>query len=199
MDAVVTWLKTMGPLEFALANIALSALPVPGAGSTLCLLSGVMFGMLRGCIIYCVSGTIGAVLAFLLARQGRGFMTRALAKHAKLQRSLDVAVAKDGFQICLLMRLTPVSPGFQLTSYLLGLTSVGHQDHFLGTLIGLFPCSFAYIYAGTIGANAGDIWSDPVQLATTVVGVIVTVLVTVKIAKVAQKALSDAEPDANKD
>jgi len=191
----MTWIKTMGPLGFCVANIVLSALPVPGAGSTLCLLSGVMFGTLYGCVLYVLSGTAGAVLAFLLARQGRGFMTRALAKHAKLQRSLDRAVAKDGFQICLLMRLTPVTPGFQLTSYLLGLTSVGHADHLLGTLLGLFPCSFAYIYAGTIGANAGDIWSDPVQLGSTAVGVLVTVLVTVKIAGVAQKALADADEE----
>ena len=189
------WVQTMDTFSFALVNVVISFLPIPGSASALCLAAGVMFGSLFGTVVYSLSATVGAVVAFQLARMMRTTMTQLLKNHQKQQRALDAAVAKDGFQISLLLRLSPVQPGFQLTSYMLGLTGVSNWDHTLGTLVGLFPCSFAYIYAGSLGANAGEIWQDPVQLCSAALGVVVTLLVTVKIGKVAQAALDSAAND----
>ena len=65
-------------------------------------------------------------------------------------RALDTAIAKEGFKVILLLRLSPIFP-FALSNYLYGVTSVDFFEYMMGTLIGFFPGTLAYVYGGTVG------------------------------------------------
>lgn len=67
-------------------------------------------------------------------------------------RALDTAIAKEGFKVILLLRLSPIFP-FALSNYLYGVTSVGFSEYMMGTLIGFFPGTLAYVYGGTVGGR----------------------------------------------
>lgn len=64
-------------------------------------------------------------------------------------RALDTAIAKEGFKVILLLRLSPIFP-FALSNYLYGVTSVDFFEYMMGTLIGFFPGTLAYVYGGTV-------------------------------------------------
>lgn len=64
-------------------------------------------------------------------------------------RALDKAIAKEGFKVILLLRLSPIFP-FALSNYLYGVTSVDFVEYMMGTLIGFFPGTLAYVYGGTV-------------------------------------------------
>lgn len=68
-------------------------------------------------------------------------------------RALDTAIAKEGFKVILLLRLSPIFP-FALSNYLYGVTSVDFSEYMMGTLIGFFPGTLAYVYGGTVGVVA---------------------------------------------
>lgn len=71
-----------------------------------------------------------------------------LAENPKF-RALDTAIAKEGFKVILLLRLSPIFP-FALSNYLYGVTSVDFFEYMMGTLIGFFPGTLAYVYGGTV-------------------------------------------------
>lgn len=71
-----------------------------------------------------------------------------LEENPKFQ-ALDKAIAKEGFKVILLLRLSPIFP-FALSSYLYGATSVDFFEYMMGTLIGFFPGTLAYVYGGTV-------------------------------------------------
>ena len=102
--------------------------------------------------------------------------------------AIGKAVAKDGFKIVMLLRLSPAFP-FAIMTLILSLTQVDNFIHLKATVIGLIPSSFVYIYAGAMGADAADgAWGFS-DWAIAIGGLVATVLATAKVVKVADAAL----------
>jgi hypothetical protein len=53
-------------------------------------------------------------------------------------RKLDRAIAEDGWQVVVLMRLSPIVP-FNLQNYALGVTDIPFMQYLTATLIGIAP------------------------------------------------------------
>ena len=66
---------------------------------------------------------------------------------------LDQAVMRDGAQIVLLARLSPISP-YVAFSYMFGLTAVGFLPFLGASAVGILPASFVYVYLGETGRKA---------------------------------------------
>ncbi len=114
--------------------------------------AGLIYGSVAGFLICAPATLIGAVAAFLLSRSlFRGLVARHLQRRPRLLR-LDEAVARDGWRIVCLLRISPVMP-FAVTSYALGLTSLGLRAYLLGSLASL-PALFLYVLMGDL-ARAG--------------------------------------------
>ena len=112
-----------GPVAFvagyALATVAF----VPG--SLLTLAAGAIFGLVKGTALVFVAATLGASVAFLVARYRRSRTDRTAPGRATSDSPpIDRAVAAEGRKIVLLLRLSPVFP-FNLLNYALGLTRSG--------------------------------------------------------------------------
>lgn len=178
-----------GPVFFILGYAVATVAFVPGAALTLA--GGFIFGLLWGTVYVFVGATLGASLAFLIARYAaRGWVEGKLTDRPDFAK-IDKAVGRDGGKIVALLRLSPLFP-FVLLNYALGLTSVRFWQYFLACFA-MLPGTFLYVYYGHIGkaATSGDektIW-DWVALG---VGLLATLVVTWIITKKAKAALDQS-------
>jgi uncharacterized membrane protein YdjX (TVP38/TMEM64 family) len=65
-----------------------------------------------------------------------------------------LAVAREGWQIVALLRLSPVVP-FNLQNYALGVTAIPFWRYVSATLVGMIPGALIYVYFGTFGNGLG--------------------------------------------
>ncbi len=132
-----------GPVVFVVLYTLLTVLLFPG--SVLTLAAGVLFGVAAGTALTVVGATIGATLAFLVARRlGRAQVEQVAGRRAV---ALDRWLAGHGISAVLLLRLVPLVP-FNLLNYAAGVTGVRLRDYVLGTFVGIIPGTFAYAALG---------------------------------------------------
>jgi uncharacterized membrane protein YdjX (TVP38/TMEM64 family) len=166
-------------------------------GSLLTLKGGYLFGLFWGSIYVLIAALLGAILSFLIGRYlSRNWVYKQLEKHPKF-KLIDHAVAKEGWKIVLLTRLSPVFP-FNLLNYGFGVTQVSVKDYILGSL-GILPGTIMYVYMGSLAVNitmittSNQLISPEVQIwqfLMQLIGLIATIFTTVYITKISQKALS---------
>lgn len=192
----VAGLGTIGMIVYGLFYIVATVLFVPGAITTIG--SGFLFGLWWGTLVVNISATIGAALAFLIARYIARDWVHAKAEQNAKFNAIDKAIGKQGGKIVGLLRLSPALP-FSLSNYLYGLTAVKFWSYVIATWLGTLPGTMMYVYFGAIGkaglnaATDGTTANSPAQTAFLIVGLIATVAVTILITRVAQKALKETE------
>lgn len=191
----LTWISGLGsagPIIFIVIYILACVFFLPGAILTLG--AGAIFGVVKGSITVSVAATLGATAAFLVGRYiARGWVEKKIAGNEKF-KAIDEAVAREGWKIVGLTRLSPAFP-FSLLNYAYGVTKVSLQDYFFASWIGMLPGTVMYVY---IGSLAGDVTragaggaSAPgaAQWAIRIIGLLATIAVTVYVTKIAKQAL----------
>ena len=108
--------------------------------------------------------------------------------HKPVFKTIDEAVAREGWKMVLLLRLSPVFP-FALLNYGLGLTRIGFWPAVLASWIGMLPATILYVYLGSI-ARAASGETTTAQKVLYGVGLLATLIVTIWITKIAKRALS---------
>jgi uncharacterized membrane protein YdjX (TVP38/TMEM64 family) len=196
----VIWVESLGvlgPIAYMVIYNLATLLFIPG--SLLTLKGGCLFGVFWGSVYVLIAATIGAIFAFLIGRYlSRDWVSRQMDKHPKF-KAIDLAVAKEGWKIVLLTRLSPIFP-FNLLNYAFGVTQVSLKDYILGSF-GIFPGTIMYVYIGSLAGNLAmtniahqpttpetQMWEWVMQM----LGLIATIAVTVYVTKVAQKALAQS-------
>lgn len=171
------WIEGFGPLSplvFIVGYILAVIFFVPGLPITV--LAGVAFGPLWGTLYVSLASTIGASLAFLIARYGaRGMVERWVDENPRLTK-IDQAVARHGWRIVMITRLVPLFP-FNLQNYAYGLTRVGFWTYLLTSWPCMLPGTAAYTFAGgALSEGGGDI-----QRTLTYLGIAGVLLVLVSL------------------
>ncbi|HEV2720413.1 MAG TPA: VTT domain-containing protein [Thermoanaerobaculia bacterium] len=186
------WVRGLGPIGYVVYTLMYAvcvAALVPA--SLLTIGAGANFGVVGGTIVVVAGATLGAMLAFFLARTVlRGRVERMIAKRPKFA-AVDRAIAKEGTKLMLLCRISGFPP-FILANYTFGLTGVGTLAYFLTTFFGIIPGSFAYTYAGHAGAAVATGSGNRIGLIVTAVGI---VLVAAYVARIATRAIHRAGVD----
>ncbi|WP_448563799.1 TVP38/TMEM64 family protein [Trichothermofontia sp.] len=200
LHQALQWIEGLGlggGLAFMVIYIVATVALLPGAILTLG--SGIIFGVILGSIYVLVGATIGAIAAFLVGRYLlRGWISRKIAGNPKFA-AIDQAVAKQGFKIVLLTRLSPVFP-FNFLNYAFGITGVTLKDYTLGS-IGMIPGTVMYVYLGSLVGDLAMLGMEAQPTNATVpwviqiVGFMVTVGVTAYVTRVARQALATEAPD----
>ncbi len=150
-----------GVLIYALVYCLTTALMVPP--SLLNAGAGLMFGPLWGTLLVYPPLMAAAMASFCLSRSlARDWLRQRIAQRPQFI-AMDRAIARGGFKIVLLLRMSPISP-FCFLSYSLGLTRVRLRDYFLGSLLGALPGAAVYVY---LGAALNDLRDLPSQAALT--------------------------------
>ncbi|MFQ5737948.1 MAG: TVP38/TMEM64 family protein [Acidobacteriota bacterium] len=187
----VAGLGPWGPVAFGAIYVVAAVLFIPG--SILTLGAGFVFGVLSGSLVVILSATLGAVAAFLIGRYlARDWVARQIEGSGKF-KAVDEAVAKEGWKIVGLTRLSPIFP-FNLLNYAFGITRVSLRDYFLATFFGMMPGTVMYVYIGSLAGDlatlgAGERVRTPVEWSLYVVGLLATVAVTIYVTRIARKAL----------
>jgi uncharacterized membrane protein YdjX (TVP38/TMEM64 family) len=190
------WIESLGIIG-GIAFIAIYIIATVAflPGSILTLGAGVVFGLLLGAVYVFVGATLGAIAAFLVGRYlARGWISKKIEGNQKFA-AIDKAVAKEGFKIVLLTRLSPVFP-FNLLNYAFGITGVSLKDYALGS-VGMIPGTIMYVYIGSLAGDLARIGTESqptnpaIQWAIRIIGFIATVAVTVYVTRVARKALAE--------
>lgn len=193
---ILEWIANLGAIGGVAfitiyAAAALAFLP----GSVLTLGAGAVFGVWLGSVYVFIGATLGAIAAFLVGRYlVRGWVSQQIAGNQKFA-AIDKAVAREGFKIVLLARLSPVFP-FNLLNYGFGVTGVSLKDYALGS-IGMIPGTVLYVYIGSLAGDlvrsGGD--NQPgnfmIQWAIRILGLIATIAVTLYITHIARTSLSE--------
>jgi uncharacterized membrane protein YdjX (TVP38/TMEM64 family) len=196
LQNALEWIRGLGPigaLIFLGMYVLATVLFLPG--SILTLGAGVVFGIVKGSIIVSISSTFGAVCAFLVGRYlARRWVETRIVRNPKF-RAIDEAVAREGWKIVGLTRLSPLFP-FNLLNYAYGITKVSLRDYFFASWIAMLPGTIMYVYIGylagdvaTVGAGGGP--ATTAQWILRVVGLAATVAVTVYVTRIARRALAE--------
>ena len=153
--------------------------------------AGVLYGLPAGFAVSGAGTLAGAVLAFALSRSVlRPAVTKFLARRPRL-RELDGMVAKDGWRMACLLRVSPVMP-FAATSYALGLSSITLRDYVIGTLAAM-PALFGYVLLGTLAGSGMAVWSSrPLGGWMLVLGVIATLVLTLRVGQLVARVVRPA-------
>jgi uncharacterized membrane protein YdjX (TVP38/TMEM64 family) len=149
LDAWGVW----APLLFVLLYVVATVSFIPGTIVTL--MAGLAFGALWGTVIVSVSATIGAILAFLIARyMARDAIEGLLEKQAWFTK-FKGSVEDNGFNFVLFARLVPIFP-FNGLNYACGLVPLKLRDYAIASYVGMLPGTFAYVYLGATGCKIID-------------------------------------------
>lgn len=160
-------------------------------GSLLTIGAGLAFGLWRGFLVVSAGSTLGASLAFLLARYLVRTRVEASAKNNPKFAAMDDAIGKEGWKMVAMLRLSPLLP-FNLSNYLYGVTKIAFWPYVAASWVGMLPGTFLYVYLGAAGKQAssgGD--AGPWKWILLGAGLIATIIVTVWISRMAKKAVPE--------
>jgi len=150
--ALQAWVEgagAAGPIVFVALYALATVLFLPG--SVLTLAGGALFGPVWGTLWNLTGATVGAALAFLVARYlGADWVARRAGP--RLSR-LNNGVTAEGWRFVAFVRLVPLFP-FNLLNYALGLTRIPFVAYVLATWLFMLPGAFAYTWLGFAGREA---------------------------------------------
>jgi uncharacterized membrane protein YdjX (TVP38/TMEM64 family) len=194
------WVGQMGVAGiFIFIGVYAVATVLLAPGAILTIGAGFAFGLWKGFLAVSAGSTLGAALAFLVARFIARDRVEVIAKGKEKFRNIDNAIGKQGAKLVFLLRLSPVIP-FNLSNYLYGLTGVKFWPYVLASWLGMMPGTLLYVYIGTAGkaavsaAAGGEAMKHGWQYWTFMsVGLAATIVVTIWVTKIARHAVRKTE------
>ena len=173
-EALEAWIASLGiwaPIGFVLLYTVATVAMVPGG--IFDLVGGVLFGSYLGSALDLLGGSLGAALAFLVARYiARDWVeSRAGPRLQGVMRNVD----EEGWRFVAFVRLIPVFP-YNIVNYVLGVTRIPFHHYVLATVVFMAPSTVAYTWIGHAGrkAIAGD--TENIRYALIALGLIAIVL-----------------------
>lgn len=148
------------------------------------------------CTVRCSSRSpppLGATAAFVVGRYLAREWVAAKVQGAPRFAAIDQAVAREGWKIVILTRLSPIFP-FNLLNYAFGLTRVSLRDYVFASWIGMIPGTLMYVYMGSLAGDlatqgAGSRMRSGAEWALSGIGLLATIAVTVYVTRLARAAL----------
>lgn len=152
VQALQAWIEGLGfaaPVVFVLIYSVGTVFFFPG--SVLTLAGGALFGPVAGTLLNLTGATIGATLAFLVARYLASDWVE--EKTGGRLKQLKQGVEAEGWRFVAFVRLIPLFP-FNLLNYALGLTRIPLLVYVIASWIFMLPGAIAYTYLGYAGREA---------------------------------------------
>lgn len=130
---------------YAACYITVTALSLPGA-TLMTLVGGAAFGLLWGVVIISFASTIGATLAFLLAR----FLLKdwVQQRFGHKLKTINEGIEKEGAFYLFALRLVPLFPFF-IINLVMGLTPIRTITFYWVSQTGMLAGTVVYVNAGT--------------------------------------------------
>ena len=138
---------------FFISYVIFAGLSLPGV-IIFTLAAGALFGLLQGTILVSFASTIGAFLAFLVAR----FFLHDTVQERFSSRltTINRKINSEGAFYLLFLRLVPVFPFF-LVNILMALTPIRAGIYYWVSQVGMLPATILYVAAGAQIAKIDDL------------------------------------------
>ncbi len=183
LEAWVASLGVWAPVGFVLLYGIATVAMIPG--SIFDLTGGALFGVYLGSVLNLMGGTLGASLAFLIARYiARDWVE---ARAGRRTKGVMHSVDEDGWRFVAFVRLVPIFP-YNVFNYLLGLTRIPFHHYVLATVVFMAPSTLVYTWIGVASreAIAGD--TDNLYYALLALGLLAVMLMLPRIYKRMRRA-----------
>src|SRR5207237_6945302 len=168
---LIDWVQQLGPVGVAVfigAYAIATVLFLPGWIFTVT--AGLLFGVIGGTAVALSGATIGATLAFLVARYLVRDSIQTLAGSNPRFRAIDRAIGENGWKIVGLLRLNPLIP-FNISNYFYGITAIPFWQYVLVSVIGMLPGALLYAYLGAVVQATIGSGSPPRTIRSLLLGI----------------------------
>ncbi|MBA2660644.1 MAG: FAD-dependent oxidoreductase [Nitrosospira sp.] len=157
-------------MVFFATYVLVAALSLPGA-AVMTLAAGALFGLGWGIVLTSFASSIGALLAFLVAR----YLLRDLvqARFGERLKTVNEGIAREGAFYLFTLRLVPVFPFF-LINLLMGLAPMRALTFYTVSQVGMLAGTVVFVNAGTQLAqldSLSGILSPGLLLSFTLLGI----------------------------
>ena len=139
------------PIIFVVLYALCTVLFVPG--SILTVVGGALFGPVAGTLWNVTGATLGATLAFVIARYVASDWVAARSGE-RLDRLMR-GVQEEGWRFVAFVRLVPLFP-FNLVNYAFGVTRIRLGEYVVASFVCMAPGALAYTYLGYAGREAAS-------------------------------------------
>merc|ERR1711982_181473 len=203
IDMFLQWIQDNPiPGVFAFMGVYFIATVLLIPGSILTLGSGFIFanvfglgvGVLLASIAVFIGASVGAVVAFILARYLLRDWADNLTKKYPLFEAVDAALADKGFRIMALLRLSPIIP-FNALNYIAGITAISLAAY-TWAMIAILPGTILYVFLGATAGSLADSSqssdNNTVKIVSIVVGIVFGILAIAAVSYYAKKELNKA-------
>jgi len=157
-------------LIFFVVYVVVTGLSLPGA-AVMTLAAGAIFGVIWGVVLVSFASSVGATIAFLIARSLLGEWVE--RRFGKYLAPINAGLQSEGIFYLFSIRMVPVFPFF-VVNLLMGLTRIGVVPFYCVSQVGMLAGTFVYVFAGTQLAqirSLGDVLSPGLMIALTLLGV----------------------------
>jgi len=151
-QSIQLWIEQAGaaaPILFIAIYALGTVLFLPGSVMTLA--GGALFGPVLGTFYNLTGATLGATLAFVIARYLASDWVE--QKTGGSLKRLKTGVENEGWRFVAFVRLVPIFP-FNVLNYALGLTRIRLSHYLAASYVCMFPGALAYTYLGYAGREA---------------------------------------------
>ncbi len=177
------WIQSLGNWGYG-AFVLLYATAVVAAlpGAAITLTAGALFGSVAGVILVSIGSTLGASLAFFIARYfARDATVRWMSKSERF-RQLDLMTERHGAVIVAVTRLIPLFP-FNLLNYGFGLTRVPFGTYVFWSWLCMLPGTVLYVVGADALAKGISEGGIPWALIAVLVGVAALLVILTRLAR----------------
>lgn len=142
----------LGPPIFILIYILAVILLVPGSALTIA--AGLAYGN-WGIPLALGASTVGASLAFLIARYIAYEKVHTLLAEKKVLQAVESVVNNEGWKIIVLVRISPLIP-FNIQNYFFGVTEIPLWQYIASTFVGLIPGTIVNVVVANFADGGFD-------------------------------------------
>lgn len=166
-------------------------------------LAGMIFGYGLGFVIIMIGTTIGMVLPYLIGLLFRDRIHQWLKRWP--QKAAMIRLAGEGswfhqFRVVALFRVSPFP--YTIFNYAIVVTSMTFWPYLWGSIAGMVPEAFIYIYSGRLIRTLADVQYGNQHLTTleiiyNIISFIVAIITTVAFTIYAKRALNELKMETN--
>lgn len=168
-------------------------------------LAGMIFGYGLGFVIIMVGTTVGMILPYLIGLLFRDRIHQWLKKWPQTAAMIRLAGEGDGFQQFKVVALFRISPfPYTIFNYAIVVTSMRFWPYLCGSIAGMIPEAFIYIYSGRLIRTFADVQYrnhqlTPLEIIYNVISFVIAVAMTIGFTIYAKKAIKELENEDKKE
>ncbi|CAM0873390.1 unnamed protein product [Alopecurus aequalis] len=180
------------------ASLALLPLILVPSGPSMWL-AGMIFGYGWGFVIIMVGTTLGMVVSYWIGSLFRERLHTWLKRWPQQMALIKLAGEGNWFQQFRVVALFRISPfPYTIFNYAVTVTEIKFNPYLCGSVAGMIPEAFIYIYSGRLIRTLADVKygnykMTPVEITYNIISFIVAVVLTIAFTIYAKKALNEIE------